>query len=266
MPVTVGAAPPAKETAPPLPVLSAAEFDGNAIIAEFARNLAACRARRSVQAEVDLRYKTAVEQAKKQSDTEATINKDRAIAEALDAINAAHQGTSQPTMKRAVDKARKEAIARVNEEAKQKKAQAVAAVSKPELATVQAELQTNYEKELATDFELTMQRVLAENGPIWQQTMLSRIIAGKKQKETQLKKYRRLKRANRRRPYVLLTKLMLRWRPIWCSCAASSRTGSLNSLRAANSAGWWADAKRLILRSRLIEKVSTHRGWCRSLS
>jgi hypothetical protein len=186
--ITVGMVPPAKESPPPLPILSDTEFGGDAIIAEFAKKLADCRAGRTVQAEVNIRYKQAVEQAKKQSDTEAKADKEKAIADAVAAIKITLGESDKSKIDQAVTKARKEAAAKSDKEAPQKKAQAIADVGKPDLAIVQAELQIKYETDLAADFKLTMQRVLVEYGPIWQNTMLSNLAKGREQKKSELKR------------------------------------------------------------------------------
>lgn len=156
-PVT-GSAPPKNESAD-LPALNESDFGGDSKVETFAGALADCHAARIVQAEVDKRFKAAVESAKKSATAEAKADTAQALSDAVVGID--------PKDKKALAAARKQASATAKTAADKKIADAQAAVQKQDPAVVQAELSAAFKDELKTDYLDTMHAALRRFGPGW---------------------------------------------------------------------------------------------------
>jgi hypothetical protein len=167
-----GTAPPVKET-PLLPALSTAKFGGDAVIAKYARQLAECHAARVVQEVVDKRFKGDVEKAKKEATAEAKEDTKKSIADSAVGID--------PKDKKALATAQQQATQEAQKAAARKIAERQAAVTKPDVATVQKELADKFEEELAADYTLTMQAAVGRFGGNWLARM-KRTLDGTKAK------------------------------------------------------------------------------------
>jgi hypothetical protein len=157
-----GSAPPAKEEAT-LPALDEGPFGGDSKVEDFATSMADCHAERVVQEEVNKHYKAAVESAKKSATDEAKTNTDKAIADAVAAID--------PKDRKAVAAARKQASTDAKKAASKKIAEAQSAVQKEDPAVVKAKLSATFKKELQDDYQATMHAAVARFGPGWVNAM-----------------------------------------------------------------------------------------------
>jgi hypothetical protein len=183
--VTAGVAPPKEETAPALPVMTGADFDGDKTVTSYADSLAACRADRTVQQEVETRFQKAVKQAGVSADEQAKIDRAAAIQAAADAAKTAN--TDPKKLKAEVDKAKQQAGKQADADAKTKRATAVAAVTRQDMVAVKAELKKDALKGLSDDFKATIAEALAEQGPGWRAIALASLKRSRTQKENELK-------------------------------------------------------------------------------
>ncbi len=146
---SAAAVPPAVEKAQ-LPTLDPARFGGNATRATFARELAQCHAARTVNGEIEKRYKLGVAAARKQATEQAKLDTEAAVEAA---------GKSASARATARNEAKKAAAKKI--------ADAEGAVKREAVAVVTAELATRLEDGLASDFGDTMRGALARYGPGW---------------------------------------------------------------------------------------------------
>ncbi|MDQ6648315.1 MAG: hypothetical protein M3Y93_14005, partial [Pseudomonadota bacterium] len=160
---------PAKEKAE-LPTPSTMRFGGDADRAKFAKELAQCHAERVVDDEIAKRYRTDVEQARKQATTEAKTDSEEAVKHAVEGLTG-KQEIAKATARSKID-ARKSAAKKV--------ADAEAAVRKQDVASVTTELAQKFEDALATDYDNTIKGALARYGGGWLNTMQQRLDAMRK--------------------------------------------------------------------------------------
>ncbi|MCX6925831.1 MAG: DUF4157 domain-containing protein, partial [Verrucomicrobia bacterium] len=158
-----------KAVVPPAP---AGRFGGDADRATFAKELAQCHAARDVKAEIERRFHSDVDAAKKRATAESKADSEKSIA-------AATQGVD-PGDKAAVSRAKRQATADAKKAATEKIAAAQATVARQDVATVTAELATKYEDDLAADYDATMQGALARFGPGWLRKMQVSLTAHRK--------------------------------------------------------------------------------------
>ncbi|HEY2853198.1 MAG TPA: DUF4157 domain-containing protein [Gemmatimonadaceae bacterium] len=156
------AKPPAKETAE-LPAPTPGRFGGDAERAQFAKDLAKCRADRVVKEEIEKRYRTDVSAAKKKATAESKTETEEAIKAAAESV--------EPKDKRAIAKARTKAASDAKKAAAKKIADAEAAVAHQTVAAVTTELATKFEEDLATDYDLTIAHGLGRYAATWRHTM-----------------------------------------------------------------------------------------------
>jgi uncharacterized protein DUF4157 len=165
------ATPPAKETAV-LPTPSPGRFGGDAARATFAKELAQCRAARTVKDEIDKRYRTDIAAAKKKATNESKADTEAAVKAAVEGLD--------PKDKSAIAKAKTKAAADAKKAAAKKIADAEAAVTRQDIATVTAELATKFEDELAADYDKTITGGIARYGASWRNTMQARLDSARK--------------------------------------------------------------------------------------
>jgi hypothetical protein len=153
---TPAASPPSKETAV-LPAPPVGPFRGDTDLAQFARELALCRASREVKGVIEKRFQTDISAAGKSAAEEAKI-------EAEAAVKAAAEGLD-PKDKKAISKARAQATAEAKKATAKKIAAAKAAVKRQDVAAVTTELASGFEKDLATDFDATIAGAIHRYNP-----------------------------------------------------------------------------------------------------
>jgi hypothetical protein len=149
---TSSVTPPAKETAV-LPIPNPTRFGGESHLATFAKELAQCHADRIAKNEIDKRYRADVETAKKNAISLNKANMEAAVNAAVDT------------------KAKKKAKDEANKMAKKKIADAEAAVSRQNVATVTAELATKFEDDLANYYD----KIITVGFNRYRKTWLNRI-------------------------------------------------------------------------------------------
>ena len=165
------ATPPAKETAV-LPTPSPGRFGSDAARATFAKELAQCRAARTVKDEIDKRYRIDVATAKKKATDESKADTEAAVKAAVEGLD--------PKDKSAIAKAKTKTAADAKKAAAKKIADAEAAVTRQDVATVTAELATKFEDELAADYDKTISGGIARYGASWRKTMQVRLDSARK--------------------------------------------------------------------------------------
>lgn len=165
------ATPPAKETAV-LPAPSPGRFGGDNMLARFAKELAQCRAERTVKDEIERRYRADVVTAKKKATEESKADTEAAVKAAIEGLD--------PNDKRAIAKAKTKATAEAKKAAAKKVAAAEHAVSRQDVAKVTTELATEFENALAVDYDNTIKGGLARYGASWRNTMQARLDRARK--------------------------------------------------------------------------------------
>ncbi|HEX7286438.1 MAG TPA: DUF4157 domain-containing protein [Candidatus Angelobacter sp.] len=143
-----GAVPPDKES-PVLPTLSDDPFGNDPNVENFANDLAACHAARVVKREVEKRFEHAVAEAKSAATKDVEKDIEGATADAVIGID--------PKDKKSIAAAQKRAARDAKAAGAKKISDAQAAVQKPDIATVEAELTAKFKDELSADFKETMQ-------------------------------------------------------------------------------------------------------------
>jgi hypothetical protein len=161
----------AKETAV-LPTPTPGRFGGDADRGKFAKELAQCRADRTVKEEIEKRFRTDVGEARKKATEESKAETEAALKTAVEGID--------PKDKAAIFKARTKAAADAKKAATKKITEAGAAVTKQDVAKVSAELAKKFEDNLADDYDHTMTGGLARYGASWRGTMQARLDAARK--------------------------------------------------------------------------------------
>jgi hypothetical protein len=189
-----GLTPPAKESAAALPVLGSGDFGGDTDVANYAKALARCRAERTVKGETEKRYRSAVDQARKDAQAQAKLDKAQAIADAEAAVTPASGPGDKRRYDNEVAKARRAAVAQADRDAKQNIKAAETGVARPDPAVVQAGLEQKYLTALANDFRSVMEAVLREYGPGWQRGGLNRLNKARKDKLKALQAKPRVKK------------------------------------------------------------------------
>lgn len=176
---TPASAPPAVEKAE-LPKADPARFGGDPDRALFAKQLARCRAERTVKEEIEKRYRTDVKSAKERATTEAKADTDAALKAATEAV-------APPGDKAAIAKAKKDATAKAKKDAAKKIADAQAAVTRQDISAVTNELAAKFEEELAADFEKTIKGAFVRYGSSWLSQMQSVLNRERKRIEKEKK-------------------------------------------------------------------------------
>lgn len=176
---TPTSAPPAVEKAE-LPKSDPARFGGDPDRARFAKELARCRAERTVKEEIEKRYRTDVKSAKERATAEAKADAEAALKGATEAV-------APPGDKAAIAKAKKDATAKAKKDAAKKIADAQAAVTRQDISAVTNELAAKFEEELAADFEKTIKGAFVRYGSSWLSQMQSVLNRERKRIEKEKK-------------------------------------------------------------------------------
>ncbi len=146
-----------------LPTPNPGRFGGDADRANFAKELAKCRAAREVKDEIEKRFRSDVASAEKRATAESKTDTEEAIKAATENVDPKDRG--------AVSRAKAQAAADAKKAAAKKMADAKAGITRQDVATVTSELAQKYEDELATDYDKTISGALARFGPGWLRTM-----------------------------------------------------------------------------------------------
>jgi Domain of unknown function (DUF4157) len=184
---TSGVAPPATESAPPLPVIPAGRFGGDPVVTDFAEKLACCQAQRQAAQEVERRLKKAKDDVVKAQDEQAKKDQAAAIDAAVEALKAEHPELQGAKLKTETAKVTRQTKAQSATEAATKKEAALKAVTKESVDAVQLDYGEKIADWLSEDYRKSMEEALKEDGygPTWQSRALAAL---NKEKDEEKKK------------------------------------------------------------------------------